>query len=167
MMVNSLSTKTWRDKYRSAQIEQALKAALVAEKVCIVDNSPLYTISSPYLTAISTTVQALAGTYTPVAITTSTDTLTVADEVVAATHIFDFESTMANFDLFYTATRGITNSMVTAIDKWVDIIAHVKSSLIDSEAQKWATRAKEIFFSTLNDLTRGLHVEMQKSELCL
>ena len=119
MMVNSLSTKTWRDKYRSAQIEQALKAALVAEKVCIVDNSPLYTISSPYLTAISTTVQALAGTYTPVAITTSTDTLTVADEVVAATHIFDFESTMANFDLFYTATRGITNSMVTAIDKWV------------------------------------------------
>jgi len=118
-MANSLSTKTMRDKYRSAQVEQALRNALVAEKVCIVDRGNAYTISSPYLTAMTSTVQALTGTYTPATITTTDDTLTVADEVVCSTHIFDFESTMANFDLFYTSSQGITNSMVQAIDKWV------------------------------------------------
>lgn len=118
-MANTLSTKTLRDKYRSAQIQQALRAQLVAEKVCIVDNSELKTISSPYITAVSTVVQAVAGTYSPAAFTTTDDTLTVADEFIVATHIFDFESTTANFDLFYTAQTAMTNSIVTAIDKWV------------------------------------------------
>lgn len=118
-MANTLSTKTLRDKYRSAQIEQALRNALVAEKVCIVDRTELKTISSPYVTAVATTVQAVAGTYSPAAITTTDDTLTVADEFVAATHIFGFEDMTANFDLFYTANQAITNSLATALDKWV------------------------------------------------
>lgn len=98
---------------------QALRNGLVAEKVCLVDSTEAKTISSPYITAVSTTIQAVAGTYTPAAITTTDDTLTVADEAIAATHIFDFEQTLANFDLFYTANTAITNSLVTAIDKWV------------------------------------------------
>ncbi len=118
-MANTLSTKTLRDKYRAAQIMQALRNGLVAEKVCIVDNTELKTISSPYISAVSTTVQAVVGTYTPAAITTTDDTLTVADEAIAATHIFDFEQTTANFDLFFTANTAITNSLVTAIDKFV------------------------------------------------
>ena len=118
-MANTLSTKTLRDKYRAAQIQQALRNAVVAEKVCIVDRSELKTISSPYITAVTSTVQAVVGTYSPAAITTSDDTLTVADEVIAATHIFNFEQTTANFDLFYTANQAITNSIVTAVDKWV------------------------------------------------
>jgi len=118
MAVNSLSTKTLRDKYRSAQVEQALRAGLVAEKVCIVDRTPSRTISSPYLTAMSTVVQAFIGTYSPAAMTTTTDTLTVAEECIVATHIYDFESAMANFDLFYMANTGMTNSLVTAIDKF-------------------------------------------------
>lgn len=118
-MANTLSTKTLRDKYRAAQVMQALRNAVVAEKVCIVDRTELKTISSPYITAVSTVVQAVAGTYSPAAITTTDDTLTVADEFIAATHIFDFEQTTANFDLFYTANKAMTNSIVTAIDKWV------------------------------------------------
>ena len=118
-MANTLSTKTLRDKYRSAQVMQALRNAVVAEKVCLVDTSDLKTISSPYLTAVATTVQAVVGTYTPAAITTTDDTLTVADEFIAATHIFHFEEATSNFDLFYTANQGITNSLVTAVDKWV------------------------------------------------
>lgn len=98
---------------------QALKTAVVAEKVCLVDTSDLKTISSPYVTAVATTVQAVAGTYTPAAITTTDDTLTVADEFIASTHIFHFEETTANFDLFYTANKAITDSLVTAVDKWV------------------------------------------------
>lgn len=118
-MANTLSTKTLRDRYRSAQIEQALRNAVVAEKVCIVDRTELKTISSPYITAVSTVVQAVVGTYSPAAITTTDDTLTVADEFIAATHIFDFEQTTANFDLFYAANQAMTNSVVTAIDKFV------------------------------------------------
>lgn len=118
-MANTLSTKTLRDKYRSAQIEQALRNALVAEKVCMVDRTELKTISSPYITAVSTVVQAVAGTYSPAAFTTTDDTLTVADEFIVATHVFDFEQTTANFDLFFTAQTAMTNSIVTAIDKWV------------------------------------------------
>lgn len=118
-MANTLSTKTLRDKYRAAQIQQALRNAVVAERVCIVDRTELKTISSPYITAVSTVVQAVVGTYSPAAITTNDDTLTVADEFIAATHIFDFEQSTANFDLFYTANVAMTNSVVTAIDKWV------------------------------------------------
>ena len=118
-MANTLSTKTLRDKYRSAQVMQALKNQVVAEKVCMVDSSDLKTISSPYITAVTTTVQAVAGTYSPAAITTTDDTLTVADEFIAATHIFHFEEATSNFDLFYTANTALTNSLVQAVDKWV------------------------------------------------
>lgn len=118
-MANTLSTKTLRDKYRAAQVQQALKKAVVAEKVCIVDNSDLKTISSPYLTAIAVTVQAVVGTYSPAAITTTDDTLTVTDEFIAATHIFHFEKATSNFDLFFTANQGMTNALVEAVDKWV------------------------------------------------
>lgn len=118
-MASSLSTKTLRDKYRAAQIMQALRNGLVAEKVCMVDNSELKTISSPYISAVTTTVQAVAGTYTAGSITTTDDSLSVDNEAIANTHIFDFEQVTSNFDLFFTANQAITNSLVTAIDKWV------------------------------------------------
>lgn len=116
---NSLSSKTNRDKYRAAQIQQALRNAVVAEKVCMVDRSDLKTISSPYITAMTTTVQAVAGTYTPANITTTDDTLTVADEFIVSGQIKGFESILSNFDLFFAANEAMTNSVVTAIDKWV------------------------------------------------
>ena len=118
-MANTLSTKTLRDKYRLAQLDNALRVGLVAEKVCMVDSSASKTIQSPYMSAVSSTVQALAGTYSPAALTTTDDTLTVADEVITATHIFDFESTLSNFDLFMSANKEQVNSVVSAIDKWV------------------------------------------------
>lgn len=98
---------------------QALKNAVVAEKVCMVDRSDLKTISSPYVTALSTVVQAVAGTYTPATLTTTDDTLTVADEFVVATHVMGFEKITSNFDLFFTANTAMVNSVVVAVDKWV------------------------------------------------
>jgi hypothetical protein len=116
---NSLSSKTLRDKYRAAQIMQALRNAVVAEKVCMVDRTDLKTISSPYVTAMSTVVQAVVGTYTPANITTTDDTLTVADEFIVSGQIKGFEKIVSNFDLFYAANTAMTNSVVTAVDKWV------------------------------------------------
>src|SRR3990167_2461034 len=114
---NSLSTKTNRDKYRSAQIEQALKNAVVAEKVCMVDRSDLKTISSPYVTAVTTVVQAVVGTYSPANFTTTDDTLTVADEFIVSVQIKGFEKITSNFDLFFAANTAMVNSVVTAVDK--------------------------------------------------
>lgn len=116
---NSLSTKTLRDKYRAAQIQQALRNAVVAEKVCMVDRSDLKTISSPYITAMSTVVQAVVGTYSPANITTTDDTLTVGDEFIVSGQIKGFEKITSNFDLFFAANQAMVNSVVTAIDKFV------------------------------------------------
>lgn len=116
---NSLSSKTLRDKYRSAQIMQALRNQVVAEKICLVDRSDAKTISSPYITAMTTVIQAVAGTYTPANITTTDDTLTVADEFIVSGQIKGFESILSNFDLFFAANTAMTNSVVTAIDKFV------------------------------------------------
>ena len=116
---NSLSTKTYRDKMRAAQIMQALKNDVVAEKVCLVDRTDSKTISSPYITAMTTVVQAVVGTYTPANITTTDDTLTVADEFIVAGQIKGFEQILTNFDMFYAANTAMTNSAVVAIDKWV------------------------------------------------
>ena len=123
-MSNSFGTSTLskalRDKYRLNQIELALKNALVAEAVCLVDNSDLNTISSPYLSAMTATVQAKAGTYTTGDNLTTTDsTLTVSDEVIAVTHIYDFERVTSNFDLMFTAHQEMANKIAMAIDKWV------------------------------------------------
>lgn len=118
-MANTLSTKTLRDKYRKASLEVALRNALVAEKICEVDRSDAYTIQNPYLTAPSTVVQALTGTYTPAAVTSTDDTLTVTDEVVVATHVFGFENIISKFDLFAAFTEEQSFAVAKAIDKYV------------------------------------------------
>lgn len=116
----STTSKALRDKYRANQIQLALKNQLVAEKVCRVDNSDFNTISSPYLSAMTATVQAKAGTYTTGDnLTTTDELLTVSDEVIAVTHIYDFEAVTSNFDLFFTAHQEMTNKIGMAIDKWV------------------------------------------------
>lgn len=123
-MANTFGTSTLskanRDKYRSSQIELALKNTLVAEAVCLVDNSDLKTISSPYLSAMTATVQAVAGTYTTGDNLTTTDSnLSVDNEVIAVTHIYDFERVMSNFDLMFTAHQEMANKIGMAIDKFV------------------------------------------------
>jgi hypothetical protein len=96
-----------------------LRVALIAEKVCAVDRTNAKTIQNPYGSQPTTTVQAIAGTYSTATFTTTDDTLTVADEFVVAEHIYDFENTLSNFDLFANRIDEMNNSFVTAVDKWV------------------------------------------------
>ena len=118
-MANTLSTKTLRDKYRLGQLDFTLRNNLVAEAVCMVDRTDLKTLQSPYLAAMSATVQAVAGTYTPAAFTTTDDTLTVADEFYVATHIFDFENVFSKFDLFSSANAEMNRAITEKIDRFV------------------------------------------------
>lgn len=117
--MNTLSTKTYRDKYRLAALDHALRNGLVAEAICEVDRGDAKTIQSPYMTAPTTVVQALTGTYSPAAYTITDDTLTVTDEFIVAEHIFDFESTLAKFDLFASRTDDMIYSVMAKIDNYV------------------------------------------------
>lgn len=118
-MGNTISTKTYRDKYRLANLDTLLRAALVAEAICDVDRTGAKTIQNPYGSQPTTVVQAIAGTYTPANYTTTDDTLTVADEFIVAEQVFDFERTLTNFDLFANRTDEQAYSIATAIDKQV------------------------------------------------
>lgn len=114
----ALSNRTWRDKYRSNVLTTTLRNALVAEKICTVDRSNNKTIQSPYLSATSVTVQALAGTYTPGTVTTTDDVLTVSDEFISSAHIFDFESSLSNFDLFASHAEQTAYDLAAKIDSY-------------------------------------------------
>lgn len=117
--MNTISTKTYRDKYRLSTLDQLLRKALVAEKVCMVDRTGLKTIQSPYGSQPATTVQAIAGTYSTAAFTTTDDTLTVSDEFIVAEHIYDFEETLTKFDVFASRVDEMSFSVAAAIDKYV------------------------------------------------
>lgn len=118
-MANTISSKTYRDKYRMAVLEKLLRGALVAEKICEVDRSDAKTIQNPYSSQPTVTVQALAGTYTVADFTTTDDTLTVNNEFIVAEHVKDFESTLANFDLFAARTDEQAFAVASAIDHFV------------------------------------------------
>lgn len=117
--MNTISTKTYRDAYRLANLDQLLRNALVAEKICMVNRDGLKTLQSPYGSQPTTVVQAIAGTYAPAAYTTTDDTLTVDNEFIVSEHIFDFEETLTQFDIFASRINEQQYSIAAAIDKWV------------------------------------------------
>lgn len=118
-MTNTISTKTYRDKYRRASLDQVLRRALVAEKICEVDRSGAKTIQNPYGSQPTATVQAIAGTYNVSNWTTTDDTLTVDHEFIVGEHIYDFEETLTNFNMFANRTDEQNFAIAAAIDKYV------------------------------------------------
>lgn len=118
-MANTLSTYTLRHKYFKANLQQALRNALVAEAICNVDRSELKTIENPYITATTATIQAVAGTYSVNAMTVTDDSLSVNDEVLDATQIYDFEMRTANFDLMADFLDELIYRVAAKIDQFV------------------------------------------------
>lgn len=116
---NTISTKTYRDKYRLANLDTLLRAGLVAEKICMVDRSDAKTIQSPYGSQPTVAISTLTGTYAVADYTTTDSTLTVADEFKVAEQVYDFENTLANFDLFANRADEQAYAVMTAIDKYV------------------------------------------------
>ncbi len=116
---NTISSFTGRNKYFSANMQQVLRNALVAEKICLVDNSELLTIQNPYGSQVTATISDLTGTYTASNYTTTNDALTVTDEVKYAEHVYNFEQVTSNYDLYTTRMDEIAYGMVYAIDNWV------------------------------------------------
>lgn len=118
-MPNTIASKVYRDKYRSASLGMLLRKALVAEKICQVDRTGLKTISSPYGSQPTAVVQAITGNYTIPTWQTTDDTLTVSQEVIAASQVYDFETTLTNFDMFANRVNENNFAVAYAIDKYV------------------------------------------------
>lgn len=117
--VNTISTFSYRKKWMQASLDKLLRSALIAEKICQVDRSGSKTIENPYGSQPAATVQALAGTYSVAAYTTTDDALTVSDEVIVAEHIYDFEKVLSRFDLFADRLSEMQFAVAKAIDKFV------------------------------------------------
>lgn len=118
-MANTLSTHTQRQVYFQNTLEVALRNALVAEKICMVDRSQLKTIENPYITQQTAAIQANAGTYSVSAMTTTDDTLSVNDEVIFGTHVFRFEELTSKFDLISAFFDDLTYSVAFKVDQFV------------------------------------------------
>lgn len=118
-MANTIASRVYRDKYRSTVLDTNLRDALVAEKVCMVDHTDNKRIQSPYGSTPTTVVQAIAGTYTPADYTNTDDTLTVTDEFIIGEHIYDFEETLTQFDIFASRVDEQSYSIAAKIDEWV------------------------------------------------
>lgn len=121
--MNTIGTSTigtsWRAKYFAKNFQQVLRNALVAEKVCTVDNSDLFYIHNPYGNQPSATVQAVAGTYAVTAYTITDDSLTVTDEVIFAEQVFNWEQVMSNYDIMANRMDEIAYAVATKIDRFV------------------------------------------------
>lgn len=118
-MANTVSSRTWRDKYRAQVLDTALRGAMVTEKITMVDRSNNFRIQNPYSSTPTVTVQALAGTYSTADFTTTDDTLTVTDEFIVAEHIMDFQESLSNFDLFAARTEQMAFAVAKKIDEFV------------------------------------------------
>ena len=117
--MNTISTYSYRRKYRLASLDQLLRNALVAEKICKVDRSEGKYIDSPYGSQPTTVIQAIVGTYATAAYTLTDDLLTVNEEFYVAEHIYDFEQVLSNFDVMASRMDEQNYSVAAAIDKYV------------------------------------------------
>lgn len=118
-MANTISSRTYRDKYLKTTLDQALRNALVTEKICSVDRSDNFRIQNPYGSTPTVTVQAIAGTYSVSDFTTTDDTLTVTDEFIVAEHIMDFQRILTSFDLFADRMDILMFNVASRIDRFV------------------------------------------------
>ena len=118
-MSNTIASRVYRDKYRSATLDTLLRGAMVSEAITSVDRSNNFRIQSPYGSTPTVVVQALAGTYSPADFTTTDDVLTVTDEFIVAEHIHDFQESLTQFDLFAARTEQMAFNVAKKIDEFV------------------------------------------------
>lgn len=172
-MANTISDKTWRDKYRLAALDQILRRNLIAEAICEVDRSDAKRIDCPYGDQSTAVIQELKGTYNPVTFETHDDYLQVNHEVIASEHIYDFESVFSNFDLFSSRFNEQAFAVAEKIDKMV------LNELTDEAGESYSTPAggftsdnTPVIFSNLiskvagyADAYKGLFIVLENTDI--
>ena len=132
---NTISTQTFRNKWRLANLDVLLRNALVAEKVCMVDRTELKTLQSPYGSQPTTVISALTGTYAVADYTTTDSTLTVADEFKVAEQVYDFEIPLKDIQVKFP--EGV-NKMIEVNDNVAIRMKYPEAALYNDEEFKKA-----------------------------
>ncbi len=173
-MANTISTKTYRDKYRQASLDKILRKALVAEAICQVDRTGVKTIQNPYGSQPTATVQAITGNYTIGTYTTTDDTLTVSQEVITAVQVYDFEQTLTVFDIFANRVDENSFAVAYAIDKYVlnELVKNAGDSFVTpSGAFNTATNLPIIIANLLSKVAgysqmyNGCYIVLENTDL--
>lgn len=81
-------------------LQQVLRNALIAEKICRVDRGDGYTIQNPYSSQPTATATGLTGTFATANWSTTNDALTVDTQITVAEHVFAHQQSLTNFDMF-------------------------------------------------------------------
>lgn len=102
-----------------SQYDIVLRNVLVAEKICDVRNGDEQYISNPYGSQPTATIQAVAGTYSVTAWTTTNDLLTVTDEVTFAEHIYAHEKFFSVHDITASRIDNMMYAVAFGVDKFV------------------------------------------------
>lgn len=162
-IVNTLSTYEKRIKYMKTTLQDILKSAVVAEKICKVDNSDLYTIQNPYGSTPTATVSGLTGTYTVATYTITDDALTVSEEVKVGEHIYRFESIISQFDLYASRMEAHAYSVALAIDKYVlNMLCEAGTGSYSTPSGGFATAANVLtILANLSSKTDGYALAYQ------
>ena len=116
---NTISSRTYRDKYLKSTLEQNLRDALVAQAICDVDMSDSKRIQSPYGGQPTATISGITGTYSVSNFTTTDDTLTVDHEIKYAEHIFNYDDLLTQFDVYASRVDEMTYAIKERIDHFV------------------------------------------------
>ncbi len=117
--LNTISTYTYRQKYLKNTMQQVLRNALVAEKICDVDRSEDQLIKNPYSNQPTAAITGLTGTYAINDYQTTDDNLTVNQEVKYGEQIYGFEALLTNFDLYATRMDELMYAVAYQIDLFV------------------------------------------------
>lgn len=156
-MANTIASRVYRDKYRSATLDTLLRGAMVAEKITSVDRSNNKRIQSPYSSTPTIVVQALAGTYTPADFTTTDEALDVTDEFIVGEHIHDFQEMLTSFNLFAARTEQMGFNVAKKIDEFVlNNLCEDGTTAYTTPAGGFTTAANiNKIFSNINSLLGG------------
>lgn len=116
---NTLASTAYRVKFYQANLDRILRRALVTEAICEVDRTDSYLIRNPYGSQPTAQLTAITGTYTIDDYSTTDDSLTVTDEVKVAEHVYDFEQTLLNFDMFANRADEQAYCFAAKVDSYV------------------------------------------------
>ena len=173
--MNTQATQQWRIKYFSSTMQQILRNSLVAEKVCQHDTSDLFYIYNPYTGQNTATIATIVGTYSTSAWTNMNDALTVVDQITCANHVYEFEQTMATYDMMATRMDELAYAVAYGVDKYVlnGLCEDATDTPYNTPAGGFTTAANiPIIFSELiskvagyADVYKGLYVIVENTDV--
>ena len=179
--MNTIGTGTYssvyRAKYATKLLQLQLRSALVAEKVCAVDNSDVKYIHSPLVTTTQGAVvdtSGVTGSYSTSAWSTADDSLTVSDQVSCSVHLYDHERVLHEMDMFTSFVTELNATVACAIDKWVvNNLCEDGTGTYDTPSGGFTTAANiPVIFSNLiakvagySDMYKGMFIILENSDL--